>query len=34
MVRENGVVAETEVDRPCVSMCGGFHGESGQIEIG
>jgi hypothetical protein len=34
MVRENSVVAETEVDRPCVGMGGGRDGESGKIEIG
>lgn len=33
MVRENRVVTETEVDRPCVWMCGGGHGEPGKIEI-
>ena len=34
MVRENSVVAETEVDRPCVGVGGGEDGEPGKIEIG
>jgi len=34
MVRKNSVVAETEVDRPCVGMGGRGNGEPGKIEIG